>query len=186
MHYKLTLGVDFALKVLQRPKSVVRLQLRDIAGQEKAGTMTRVYYRDASAAIVVFDSSRAETLESVKIWKKDIDSKLLLPDGRRIPAVLLANKCDLQAANGVTEEALNALIQEEQFVAWFLTSAKDDTNINEAANFLVDQAISDYEATKALVQEERSRVPPSARAPADVSSSVLGGVAREREREREI
>ena len=36
--------------------------------QEKAGTMTRVYYRDASAAIVVFDSTRAETLESVKIW----------------------------------------------------------------------------------------------------------------------
>ena len=57
MHYKLTLGVDFALKVLHRPSSVVRLQLRDIAGQEKAGTMTRVYYRDATAAVVVFDVS---------------------------------------------------------------------------------------------------------------------------------
>jgi len=106
---------------------------------------------------VVFDSSRAETLESVKEWKKDIDSKLVLPDGRRIPAVLLANKCDLPAAPGVTEDALNALIESESFVAWFLTSAKDDTNINEAANFLVDQAIADYEATRKFVQEERSR-----------------------------
>lgn len=105
----------------------------------------------------MFDSSRAETLESVKEWKKDIDSKLVLPDGRRIPAVLLANKCDLPAAPGVTEDALNALIESESFVAWFLTSAKDDTNINEAANFLVDQAIADYEATRKFVQEERSR-----------------------------
>jgi len=28
-------------------------------------------------------------LQSVSVWKKDIDSKLQLPDGSRIPAVLL-------------------------------------------------------------------------------------------------
>jgi hypothetical protein len=43
--------------------------------------MTRVYYRDATAAVVVFDVTRHITLDSVKVWKKDIDDKLQLPDG---------------------------------------------------------------------------------------------------------
>eukprot|EP00802_Teleaulax_amphioxeia_P026800 Tamp_27964.p1 GENE.Tamp_27964~~Tamp_27964.p1 ORF type:complete len:175 (+),score=21.71 Tamp_27964:250-774(+) len=157
MHYKLTLGVDFALKVLHRPQSVVRLQLRDIAGQEKAGTMTRVYYRDATAAVVVFDVTRHVTLDSVSVWKKDIDSKLQLPDGRQIPAVLLANKCDLEADKNMTEEVLNELVASDRFIAWFLTSAKDDKNIAEAFNFLVDRAIADYEATRRIDSEARSR-----------------------------
>lgn len=43
-HYKMSLGVDFALKVIpwDSGKVNVRLQLRDIAGQERAGQMTRV------------------------------------------------------------------------------------------------------------------------------------------------
>ncbi|EKX36796.1 hypothetical protein GUITHDRAFT_175417 [Guillardia theta CCMP2712] len=155
IHYKLTLGVDFALKVIHRPSSIIRLQLRDIAGQEKAGTMTRVYYRDANAAVVVFDVTRNITLQSVKIWKQDIDSKLSLPDGRRIPAVLLANKCDLDADPAVTEQVLQDLVTEDQFIGWFLTSAKDDKNVAEAFNFLIDRAISDYEATRRFQQDNR-------------------------------
>jgi len=86
-------GVDFALKVLRwDPDTVVRLQLWDIAGQERFGSMTRVYYKEAVGAFVVFDVTRAGTLEAVPKWKADLDSKVALPDGRPIPTVLLANK----------------------------------------------------------------------------------------------
>mmetsp|Transcript_50036 Transcript_50036/g.117846 ORF Transcript_50036/g.117846 Transcript_50036/m.117846 type:complete len:262 (+) Transcript_50036:107-892(+) len=157
LHYQLTLGVEFALKVLHRPDCIVRLQLRDIAGQEKAGTMTRVYFRDATAAIVVFDVTRVKTLESVQEWKRDIDSKLSLPGGRRIPAVLLANKADLQADPAVTETMLDQLVEDQQFIGWFMTSAKDDSNINEATDCLVDRTIQDYEETRALAAPSRAR-----------------------------
>ena len=53
---KPTIGVDFALKVINwDSETIIRLQLWDIAGQERFGTMTRVYYRDAVAAFIVFD-----------------------------------------------------------------------------------------------------------------------------------
>jgi GTPase SAR1 family protein len=51
-----------------------------------------VYYKDASAAIVVFDLSRQATLESVLKWKSDIDEKVRLKNGASIPTILLANK----------------------------------------------------------------------------------------------
>ena len=60
--------------------------------------MTRVYYKEAVGAFVVFDISRQETFEEVKKWKADIDSKVFLGKGKNIPVVLLANKVDLDTS----------------------------------------------------------------------------------------
>lgn len=57
--------------------------------------MTRVYYKEALGAIVVYDITRPQTFEGVTRWKKDIDAKVALPDawgGGQIPVILLANK----------------------------------------------------------------------------------------------
>ena len=40
--------------------------------------MTRVYYREAVGAFVVFDVTRPATFEAVAKWKKDIDKKVRL------------------------------------------------------------------------------------------------------------
>ncbi|KAG8147515.1 hypothetical protein E2320_022982 [Naja naja] len=56
--------------------------------------MTRVYYREAVGAFVVFDVTRPATFEAVTKWKQDLDTKLTLPNGQVVPTVLLANKCD--------------------------------------------------------------------------------------------
>lgn len=41
---------------------------------------------------MVFDVTRLSTFEAVQMWKSDLDNKVLLPNGKPIPAVLLANK----------------------------------------------------------------------------------------------
>jgi len=51
-----------------------------------------VYYKEAVGALVVFDVTRVTTFEAVTKWKNDIDAKVMLPDGKAIPVVLLANK----------------------------------------------------------------------------------------------
>ena len=72
--------------------------------------MTRVYYRQAVAALIVFDLSNrksfdvgAGTIASVKVayhillqavltWKDDLDSKVSLANGSNVPCMLLGNK----------------------------------------------------------------------------------------------
>ncbi|VVC91165.1 unnamed protein product [Leptidea sinapis] len=54
--------------------------------------MTRVYYKEAVGAFIVFDVSRMATFDAVVKWKNDLDTKVQLPDGSPIPCILLANK----------------------------------------------------------------------------------------------
>ncbi|KAG0172281.1 rab32, member RAS oncoprotein [Apophysomyces sp. BC1015] len=143
-NYKSTIGVDFALKVIQwSPEIIVRLQLWDIAGQERFGNMTRVYYKEALGAFVVYDVTRTQTFEGVTKWKEDIDAKVSLPGawgGGHIPVVLLANKSDLIAeghGQPVNVSEMNRFCEDNGFVKWFETSAKDNTNIDEAARDLI-------------------------------------------------
>lgn len=142
--YKSTIGVDFALKVLNWDENtIVRLQLWDIAGQERFGNMTRVYYKEAVGAFVVYDLARVPTFEAVQRWKSDIESKVFLPDERPIPCVLLANKCDLAPLNR-TKKEMDEYCREQGFVGWFETSAKENTNIHEAVRFLVTKILENH------------------------------------------
>ena len=61
-------------------------------GQERFTSMTRVYYKDARACIIMFDLSQRSTFLNALKWKNDLDSKCTLPDGSPVPCILLANK----------------------------------------------------------------------------------------------
>lgn len=140
-HHRTTVGVDFALKQLQVYNTVVRLQLWDIAGQDRFGAIARVYYKDAFGAFLVYDLSRQRTFETVSKWKKEIDAKVLLPNGHPLPVVLLANKCDIPGVELDAAE-LNRFCETHGFVAWFETSAKTAHKIDAAARFLVEKILS--------------------------------------------
>ncbi|XP_018559236.1 ras-related protein Rab-32 [Lates calcarifer] len=138
--YKASIGVDFALKTLEwDAQTIVRLQLWDIAGQERFKKMSRVYYKEAMGAVVVFDITNSSTLGAASEWKQDLDSKVCLDSGRPIPAVLLANKCDLTGRDEDLVSSLNSFCKDNRFLGWFETSAKDNVNIDEAGAFLVKQ-----------------------------------------------
>lgn len=154
--------------MIRDQNTVVRLQLWDIAGQERFGNMTRVYYREAVGAFVVFDVTRVATFEAVQKWKNDIDSKVTLPpDDRPIPVVLLANKCDLNPKDGGrNKEEMDKFCSDHGFAGWFETSAKDNVGIDKGAKFLVQKILeSDVSRTEA---------DPNVVNPKDVASSGAG------------
>jgi len=168
-NYKLTIGVDFAVKKLpekqmktkkkneetgeevevETTRPAMTLQLWDIAGHERFGSMTRVYYKYAIAAVVVFDITRPSTFDAVQKWKEDVDSKVVLPDGSHIPCILLANKADSvmddesdsalsKAPAGLGKPFIEQYAQEHGFIGWYATSAATNLNVDEAMDKLAD------------------------------------------------
>ncbi|XP_058054712.1 ras-related protein Rab-32 isoform X4 [Anopheles bellator] len=174
-NYRATIGVDFALKVLNWDQStIIRLQLWDIAGQERFGNMTRVYYKEAVGAFIVFDVTRSATFDAVIKWKQDLDSKVQLPDGKPIPCILLANKSDQQKQGIVTTPAkLDEYVKEHGFAGWFETSAKENVNIEEAAKSLVNKILMNDKLlnTGEVADSERFALAGSSKADVDQKKS---------------
>ncbi|XP_053313693.1 ras-related protein Rab-7L1 [Spea bombifrons] len=137
--YKMTMGVDFALKVVQwSDMETIRLQLWDIAGQERFTSMTRLYYKQASGCIIMFDLTNADSFRSCQMWKEDLDSKVALPSGSLVPCILLANKCDMTQW-AVSREQIDTFSKENNFIGWTETSVKDNININESMRVLIER-----------------------------------------------
>lgn len=73
-------------------------------------------------------------------WKDEIDKKVLLPNEKPLPVVLLGNKCDLDEAE-IDKSQLDKFCNEKGFAGWFDTSAKLNINIEKAARFLVERIL---------------------------------------------
>uniref|UniRef100_A0AC34F183 Ras-related protein Rab n=1 Tax=Panagrolaimus sp. ES5 TaxID=591445 RepID=A0AC34F183_9BILA len=170
-HYKATIGVDFATKIVQwNDNRLIRLQFWDISGQDRFGNMTRVYYKDAHGAIIVADCSRRATLEGALRWKNDLDNKVCLANGRPVPAVLLSNKCDLESH--ITDDELSETVLKNGFKGFFKVSAKNDIQIEESIHFLAEQVIrteddGQYGAPIYLRDAETRRLSAAAMTPED-------------------
>lgn len=109
--------------------------------------MTRVYYKEAVGAFIVFDVARPGTFEAVTKWKNDLDSKVSLPDGSPVPVVLLANKSDQKKEGAAANpKLLDNFCAEAGFSGWYYTSAKENLNVEESARFLISKILQSRKA----------------------------------------
>merc|ERR1712130_133567 len=88
--YNATVGIDFKVRRLNIGDKTVKLQIWDTAGQEKVNAITTAYYRQARAAIIMYDVTRANTFANLRKW-----FRLLEENGRPdICVALVGNKSD--------------------------------------------------------------------------------------------
>lgn len=114
--------------------------------------MTRVYYKEAVAAIVVFDITNRKTFGAVDVWLKDVNDKLNVDSNKDpIPILLLANKTDMlkERQPCVDDTELNQYVVDNNMMGFFKTSAKDNDQIAEAMKFLVTKLREKEPATPA-------------------------------------
>ena len=93
--YRPTVGVDFDVTEYRVDAwTTARVQLWDVSGQERFGSMTSLYYRQCMGALVVCDQARAATFFALEPWLDSFRAACRAD----VPAVMAANKCDLRAA----------------------------------------------------------------------------------------
>jgi small GTP-binding protein len=68
-----TVGVEFGTRYLTVGGAGVRVDVWDTAGQERfRRAITKHYYRDADIAILVYDTTRKDTLAVLNEWVQEI------------------------------------------------------------------------------------------------------------------
>jgi len=95
--YRQTIGADIHVKtVCYNVKPLGRIEFKwlvfDLAGQHYFRYVHKDYYHGAKAAIVMFDVSRNETLENLRLWISDFIKNV----GKPLPMIIVGNKIDLR------------------------------------------------------------------------------------------
>lgn len=123
-----TIGVDFTMKTLQIDGKLVKLQIWDTAGQERFRTITQSYYRSANGVIIAYDVTKRSSFENIPRWLDDVKKYA----GSNIVQLILGNKQDLEHLREVTVAEAKAYAQHCSMLDAIETSAKENTNIDEA------------------------------------------------------
>ncbi|MFW9831696.1 MAG: Rab family GTPase [Candidatus Thorarchaeota archaeon] len=127
---KLTVGVDFAAKNVQKDDWAATLQIWDLGGQIRFRDLAVSYFKGARLAIAVFDISSRYTMDRLHEWI--INLYETEPD---CPIVIVGNKADLRKTFGETRPLVSlkeAIEYAAQYNAPFLeASAKDGQGVQE-------------------------------------------------------
>ena len=125
-----TTGASYAGKTLSFDEfggKCIKFEIWDTAGQEKYRALTKIFYKDAGVAILVYDITRKESFDEIKeYWYNQI--KEFAP--KNIVIGIAANKCDLYDNEQVSEDEARNFANEIGAV-FKLTSASTNQGIEE-------------------------------------------------------
>jgi len=130
--YKATIGADFLQKEIEVDGKVVTMQIWDTAGQERFQSLGVAFYRGADACVLVYDMTAAKTFDSLESWMKEFLVQASPRNEDTFPFVVLGNKSDLKDRRQVPEAKAKQWCKNNDDMAWFETSAKDATNVQDA------------------------------------------------------
>lgn len=108
----------------------------DIAGQDEFHSLRPSFYRASKAAIIVYSLEEnnlgERSFDHIKSWNEDI--KQYCGD---IPIVVFANKVDLIHEQSLNKIKIQNLVEEHNFLGYYITSAKTGHGLDDAYNALI-------------------------------------------------
>jgi len=143
-----TTGGTFSTKsVVCDGGKILKFEIWDTAGQEKYRSLTTMFYKDANAAVMVYDVTRKDSFEEMKnYWANQIKDN----SPENIILAIAANKSDLIEQETVDEEEARNFAKELNAI-FVTTSAKSSEGINS----LFEEIAKKYSgATNITIKEE--------------------------------
>lgn len=129
-------GAYIQQKVTLKNNSVLKLHLWDTGGEERFRAMAPLYYRDANAAVLVYDVSNKQSFDSIKYWLNELDSKVK-QDG--LVLALAGNKCDLPETKRQVVTMNAKSFAESNKMIFAETSAKTGEGVNSLFQMLSEE-----------------------------------------------
>lgn len=147
--YQATIGAGYTPYKTSFNGKDVELQIWDTAGMERYKSLGPIYYRDAVAAIIVYDQTDQESANAIKTWYEAFRSTVKT----QAVIIIVGNKDDLDNKI-VANEPIKKWAEENGF-GFLLTSAKTGSNITELFRELV-QRLVESQKTEMIVPDTNS------------------------------
>lgn len=161
-------------KTLRVEDTNVKLFIWDTAGQEEYHALNQVYYRDAVAAILVYDITDRDSFDKVQTWVEEL--RLYLP--KDTPIAIAGNKCDLSNRQ-IDQEEVESYAKSING-AHFDTSAKTGKGIEEIFTEITKAVLRknkrDAKAKQAKGKGKKSKTVKSKKANFGVEGEDEGGL----------
>ena len=125
-----TIGVAFKRKKIEfKDGPSIEATIWDFGGEEKYRTLFPKYVNGAIAALILYDTTRKETIEDIHEFVDIVDGYA----SEGAIKVLIGTKSDLKDQRDITMEEANAICSKYNWCAEMIeTSAKTGENVEEA------------------------------------------------------
>jgi small GTP-binding protein len=133
--YSSTIGVDFGTVRFDYNDDKYKIQIWDTGGQEKFSPLVKVYYRNSTCAIVMFDLTNRGSFTRVRKWIEEFK----LYAGVSRPIIVVGNKSDLFNMRVLTKKEINDEIIDKMDLTYFEISVKDDTQVTELFDYIIKE-----------------------------------------------
>lgn len=168
----MSLLAAFLTQKCNLPTRTIKFEIWDTAGQERFASLAPMYYRNAQAALVVYDLTKATSLIKAKHWVAELQRQA----SPGIVIALVGNKLDLAgepveaesegqdgeeagSARQVSTEDAKAYAEEDGLL-FFETSAKTGANVSDVftaiANAIPETSLKSARGTGAAAGTARA------------------------------
>ena len=144
-----TIGGTFSTKTLKCGNGkILKLEIWDTAGQERYRSVTKMFYKDANAAILVYDITNKYSFEELQnYWIEQVKES----SPKNIILAIVANKSDLIDKELVDEEMARQFAKDNNAL-FENTSAKNSVGVE---NLFLDLAKKYTGTDTALTLEDK-------------------------------
>ncbi|OBZ89397.1 Vacuolar protein sorting-associated protein 21 [Choanephora cucurbitarum] len=130
-----TIGAAFLARICSTEQRKLKFEIWDTAGQERFHSLAPMYYRNALAAMVVFDITKSSSFERAKLWVTELKRQ----GSPHLVIALVGNKLDLdQESREVPQQEAEEYATEMQLF-YVETSARLGTHIEHVFTGIADR-----------------------------------------------
>ena len=148
-----TIGVDFKVKTLEIENKQIKMQIWDTAGQERFRNVISSYFRGSHGIFLIYDITNGDSFKNLENWLIEIEKNA----SQNVLKILIGNKSDLVDDREIKTEEGQAFANRNG-MKFIETSAKMNTNVNEAFETLAKLMMEFSNEKKTLTTKNETKV----------------------------
>ena len=130
-----TIGAAFMTsKYNDKEGKIHQFDIWDTAGQERYRSLAPMYYRNSSAALIVYDITQGESWKEIYYWVKELKENADID----IPIILVGNKYDMENNIDIDYEKIENYTKENDIINIFC-SALNGYNCEKIFEVLIEE-----------------------------------------------